>query len=656
MKKLNFLLLILIVSFFVSCGSNDNKGPKFETKESGSSVQTEMAASGPVSVKKYETAEGADPSITAEMGGAGFEDVAESMGFVTNNTFEAPGDPNAKKGGEFTFSLTEYPATLRTEGKDSNSSVISMIGGFIYEGLVSMDPKTLEFTPALASHWKIEDDKQTFWFRIDPNARWSDGKPVVADDILSTWKLHMDEGILSPYDTQLYGKYEEPEIVSKYIVKVKAKELNWRLFLYFGASMSIYPSHHLKKIDGKGYLEKYQWNMLPGTGPYVLDDANTVKGQKISIRRRSDYWAENSRGNIGANNFDLINIVIIRDEVLEKEKFKKGDIDFYNIGRAQWWVNEFNIENPEPPFEELTRGLVQKVKVFNKKAQGISGLAFNMRKAPFDDIKIRKAFAMLWNIDQLIETLFFKEYKRITSGYPGSIYANEDNFVTYYNPEEANKLLDEAGWKNRNEEGYRINGNGEILELDFMIDQGRERIFTPYQEDLKKSGIKLNLKIADYNSISSAMNERRFKLLNVSWGGLFFPNPESSLHSNTADPDNTTNITGFKNARVDEICEEYNVCFDAAQRVKLLKEVDKIVSETVHYAYGWYSPYTMRAAYWNKFGMPASVISYTGDWNSLLSLWWYDQEKAETVKKGREDKSITMPIGPTEIDFWNLNN
>ncbi|MBN1968139.1 MAG: hypothetical protein JXR48_15080 [Candidatus Delongbacteria bacterium] len=651
---MSFFRLVLLISVLglISCGSNQNDNKKLETG-SNNTIKVEIADDGPVSMKKYNTPNGADPKISSELGGDGFESIADSLGFITNDNFTPVGDSSAVKGGEFTFALNEFPATLRTDGKDSNSSVITMIGNLIYETLLTFDREKQQYLPGIASHWKIENDKQTFWFRIDPNARWSDGKPVVAEDILYTWRLHMDEGILSPYDQQTYGDYEEPEIISKYMIKVRAKKLNWRLFLYLSNDTFIFPAHHLKKIDGKGYMEKYQWKMLPGTGPYVLDEKNTIKGQKIAIRRRSDFWGENYKVNIGMNNFDKINIVVIRDEVLVKEKLKKGEIDFYNVNRAQWWVNEFNEKDPTPPFEELTRGLVQKKKVYNFLPKGVSGLAFNMRKAPFDDIRIRKAFAMLWNRDQLINTLFYNEYRKINSSFPGSIYENKENLKIEYNPTEANKLLDEAGWKSRNSEGFRTNDNGELLEIDFMIEQSSERIFTPYQEDLKKSGVKLNLKIADRNTMFQAVNERRFKIHYQSWTGAFFPNPESSLHSRTADPDNTTNITGFKNSRVDEISDLYNESFDTVERIGLIKELDKIVSENVHYAYGWYTPYGLRCVYWNKFGMPKSVIGYADDWRIVPKLWWYDKTKAEIVKKGMLDKSVTMPAEDIEVDFFH---
>ena len=601
--------------------------------------------------KVFETVElpsGADPSVSAEMGGDGFT----GEGWETNTDFPLLADPNAKKGGSYTMRLVEFPSTLRNEGKDANNTMNSLIASMVYERLLTIHPTTIEFIPSLATHWKISEDKMTFTFRINPDARWSTGHRVTAQDVIETWRLHTDEGILAPYTNILYKKYEEPVAISPYIVQVRCTELNWRQFIYFAVSMTIWPSHIIKDLTGEDSFREYQFQMLPGSGPYTLSTKDIRKGTSLTLRRRNNYWAENARKSIGSDNFDRVKFLVVQDERLALEKFKKGEMDLYYIGRASWWINEFGGDaKGSESMEDIQRGLIQKRKIFNDDPQGIMGYVFNMREEPFNDIRIRKAFYYLFNRDKLIEKLFLNEYQYLNSYFPGRIYENPNNPVYKYDQEKAVNLLADAGWSERNEEGWLIK-DGQVFELTLAFaSPSSERIYTVYQEDLAQVGIKLNLKQSTPATMFKMANERNFKIHFQSWNGLLFPNPESSMHSNTADPDNTTNLPGVKNARIDEICTEYNVTFDQKEREKQIQEIDEILADMIPYALGWYAPF-QRIAYWNKFGHPEYYLTRVGDFLDIPQLWWYDEEKAQQLEAAKKDKSIQLEVGETINTYW----
>ncbi|MCC7431246.1 hypothetical protein IT568_10410 [bacterium] len=624
-KILNTLFLCALL-IFASCGGDS--GNKIAKNGNGS--------------------DGADPSVSAELGGNGFTGEGWE---TTASDFEPQGDPKAKKGGSFTMVQDEFPPTYRTEGKDTRHQILSMIEGMVYEGLLTLDSKTLKYNSALATHWKISEDKTTYTFRIDPNARWSDGKPVVAEDVVATYKLLVDKGIEDPSTNGTYEEnYELPVAESKYIVSVKCKKVNWRSFIYFSTRV-IFPSHHLNKIDGKGYLTKYQFQMMPGSGAYVLDQDATKKGEVLVLKRRKDYWAENYQANIGLNNFDEIRFVFVLDDRLQLEKFKKGEFDFYMPSRAQWWVQELDPTN----VDEISRGLIQKRKIFNYKPLGMSGLAYNTLEEPFNDIRVRKAFGMLWNVDQLIEKLFFGEYERCRSYFQGSIYENPKNPLPVYDPDQAVKLLAEAGWTKKAGQKY-LTKNGKNFELDFMIDQSWERIFTPFQQDLEKVGIKLSLVNVTPQAKFEQVMGKKFKVTHQGWTGLVFPNPETSLHSKYSKEVETNNITGMANKRIDEICDIYDKTYEISERVKLMQELDAIAVSEENYSFGWVAPYGSRIAFWNKFGMPESGLTYSGDWVVVPTLWWYDADKDKALQEAKTDKNKKLEVPPMIVDYWNKRN
>ena len=225
--------LLLILALAVGCSSGSER-------EMGSETSMPTAPSGPVSMDKEDypvfpdADAGADPSVPAEQGGKGFTGV----GWETNTDFDFIGDPRALKGGLLRDHLRDFPGTLRTEGPESNSAFNYGITSMAYESLVGLHPTTLEHIPSLATHWQISEDKMTYRFRINPNARFSDGMPVTSEDVVATYDFMMDKTLLSPSNQMVFGKLERPVAESMYIARVRAKELNWRNFLYF-SGMSI---------------------------------------------------------------------------------------------------------------------------------------------------------------------------------------------------------------------------------------------------------------------------------------------------------------------------------------------------------------------------------------------------------------------------------
>jgi len=625
-----FIIIILLSSFLISCGKS-KRTKTFDTK--------------PVSIKQYDTPPGADPNVSAELGGEGFT----GEGWETKEDYNVIGNPDAVKGGSIILAIPDFPATLRMVGKDANSYVNYLLKYQIsYEGLLSLDPITEEFIPELATHWKISDDKREFTFRINPDARWADGKPVIAEDVIATWKLHVDPGILSPYTNILYGSYEEPVAVSKYIVKVKTKQLNWRQFLYFGASLRIMPAHIIGGISGTEYLEKFQFKFIPGSGPYIIDEKDIRKGQSLGLRRRSDYWAEDKKYNVGKFNFDFIRFDVVTDRRIEFEKFKKGEIDLIDLTGISKIDNWRELES----YEKYSQGLLLRREIYNQYPSGLRGICFNMRKPPFDDIRLRKAFAHLFNRSKIIEKLYYGMPAIQDSYYANSIYENPNNPKIRYDFDKAKQLLEEAGWSEKNSDGYLVK-DGKIFEFDLPFGHPTlERFLTIYQEDLKNAGIKLNLRQVDGTTSFKIGNERNFSAIYTGWGGLVFPNPESSFGPGTADQPNSTNWSGVKDARVDTLCIKYNISFDRDERIKIIQEIDFILCNLQPYALAWYYP-AQRVAFANKFGYPKGYLSRTEDITDAIPTYWFnDPEKAVEYEKALKDKSIVLEQGEIVVKYW----
>ena len=413
----------------------------------------------------------------------------------------------------------------------------------------------------------------------------------------------------------------------------------------------VFPAHILKTVDGAAYLKDYNFKLLPGTGPYIVNESGIQKGKSITITRRKDYWAGNYRANIGMNNFDRIEITVVRDENLAFEMFKKGDLDYFEFSRAKTWVEDTNTDS-------FQRGLLLKKKVFNDYPASVATFAFNTRRAPWDDIRVRTAMSLLLNRQLLIQKLFYNEYIPTNSYYPGTAYENPKDPKNLYDPEQASKLLAEAGWKDRDSQG-RLTKNGQPLQVELLYaNQQSETYLTTYQEDLRKLGISLNLRLVTFETLVKLLDQRQFDMLAIGWGaGSVFPDPRPEYHSSTADVPNTNNISGFKDKRIDDICDQYDAEPDPHKRAMLLQKLDDILTSLHHDILTWYSP-ADRIAYWNKFGVPKGTLASVGEAVTsplapgVEQLWWIDPGQSQKLAAAMRDSSAKLDIPPVEDHYW----
>lgn len=572
-------------------------------------------------------------------------DSSEKISWKTNTQFPPEGSPQAVKGGAIRYWVGDFPTTLRFIGKDSNSVTNSLIESMCFERLLMIHSDTLEFMPNLAINWAISEDRRTFHFRLNPRARWSDGKPVVAADVVATYDLMMDDGLLDPALQVVYGKFERPTAISKDVVQVKAKDLNWRNFLYFAASMAILPAHEIQGMEGGEFLRKYQFKLPVNSGPYQVLDSDIKRGDHFTFRRRKNYWGYGERFATGLYNFDLIRCVSTPDYLLAFERAKKGEIDIFQVLMAKQWVEDV----PQLPL--VQRGVQVARRIYNDEPVGTQGIAFNMRVPPVNDVRVRKALAYALDRGTMIEKLMYNEYKPLDT-YFGGLYQNPDNELVRFDLGKAEELLIEAGYQERGSDGYRVK-DGRPLQIELMYSsEASARFLTVYQEDLKRLGVKLDLKyVTPATAFQAAYGDRNFVATTQSWTGLIFPNPETSWLSSLAEAKNNNNITGFKSPRVDELCDQYDEMFTVAERVKAIREVDGLVFREHPYVLFWYLD-NIRLLHANRFGMPEWGLGRTSREDSALALWWIDPEKDKQFKAAQANSSLKMEPGPQELRYW----
>lgn len=581
-----------------------------------------------------------DTSVAPEDGGPGFT----GKGWTTANPGPI-GDPNAVKGGAMRSHIPAWPDNLRQYGIRSNTWLNYLVRDLCYESLLGIDPRTLEFMPALATHWKISDDNMKFTFRINPKAHWSDGKPVTSEDVIATYRLLNDDSLLAPMSKEMIcNKMNEPVAKSKYIVEVECKTKDWRNFISI-SGMVLLPAHEIGDITGKQYLDDYNFKYTAVSGPYMIYQDDIVTNESITLTRRDDYWGKGLESNTGLYNFDRIRFVVIREDRLAFDKACKGELDFYNVNTAKWWVEDL------PELDAVNDGHLLRRKVYTKFPKGYQGQAINMRNPPLDDVRVRKALAHLYDRRTMLEKFAYNEYEPLSSYYPGSDAANTSNVLVEFDPKRATELLAEAGWTERGTDGILVkDGKRFSITLTYRS-QFFEKYLTVFQEAAKGAGVELKLQLLDPETAWNNLQDRSFTMSGINWGAILFPAPKSNWHSSMADKKGSNNFVGFKSDVADKLIEQYDAEFDLAKRTELLRQLDGEIFKHHPYVLDWYLP-CERFIYWNKFGMPDTVLLKYHEWEDAFALWWVDEEQEKQLKTARESGE-KLSIPPEIVKPWD---
>ena len=518
---------------------------------------------------------------------------------------------NAVAGGEISIFAGQYPKSLNYY--IDNNVLSAEIFGSLYETLLSINPVTLEYEPGLAEKWVIADDKKTFTFYIDKRARWSDSLPITAYDVKWTYEAIMDpRNLTGPHKVDL-ERFESPVVIDKYTIRFTAKDVHWKN-LGAVSSFNILCKH---AFEGKDF-NRINFEFPVVSGPYKLGEIN--EGVFITLERRENWWRRRFKRSRGVGNFQTIRFKFFAERENAFEAFKKGMIDIYPVYTSRIWINETKGDN-------FLKNRIVKQKIYNYSPVGFQGFAMNMRKSPFDDLRVRKAMALLLDRRKMNSLLMYDQYF-LHKSYFEDLYTKENpctNELVEVNREEALNLLRQAGWVVNPAYGF-LEKNGQRFSFKFLTsDSSSEKFLAIYSEDLKDVGIELIIDKKDWAAWARDMEEYNFQMTWAAWSSGIFKDPESMWFSKEADRKGGNNITGFKNVRVDGLIEKQKEIFDIKKRNEIYREIDKTIYNTFPYVLLWNIDYT-RLLYWNKFGAPDTVLSRYGNESSAYWYWWLDED------------------------------
>lgn len=486
-----------------------------------------------------------------------------------------------KKGGNsITYNIGGEPTTLSP--LSSSDAYTPAVHSYIFESLLDRDVDTYEWKPALATEWTISDDKRVFEFTIRQGVKWHDGKDLTAEDVKYSYDIIYTDDYKAVQIRPYYESIKSVEVLDKYKIRFTVKD---DYFMNFDvcAGIQVLPKHFYSNPENK----KEFGRKLIGTGPYMLSKYD--KGQKIILVKNPDWWGNNVESEKTSYRIKKINLRMVSEENVSLELLKKGDIDFMGL-RPEGFVKK--------TVGDVWEKKITKVKTENKSPKGYSFIAFNLKHPILKDREVRKALTMLFNRPLMLDKFEYNLSEFATGPiYVQSDYASPNVKPVEFNPNEALKVLNQAGWKDTDKDGILdkvINGKKTKLSftiMDPLIDI--MKYLTIYKEDASKVGVEINIKNIEWNSFVKLLDEKNFEAVRLAWGGGSVEwDPKQIWHTSSI-AGAGSNFISYSNPEVDKLIDESRKLYDRDKRITILRKVHEMISADYPYVWWFNSKYTL---------------------------------------------------------------
>ncbi len=510
-------------------------------------------------------------------------------------------NPNAPKGGQV---VQSFPGTFDSLNPFAIKGTAAQGLSLYYDRLMARawdEPFTLY--PLIAERADVPEDRSSITFHIDPRAKFRDGSPITAADVVFSFETLKQHG--RPNMRRVYKLVAKTESPDAHTVRFSLGEGYDRETVMILAMMPV--------------LSKSWWKERPfdsatlqpplSSGPYMI--AKIDPGRRIVYERDKNYWAANLPVNKGQYNFDSIVYDYYRDDTVALEAFKAGNVDLRREFNAAKWASAYDIP-------AVRRGDIVMEAMPHGRTERLTALIFNTRRAPFDDIRVREALSQVLDFRWINANLFRGQYKRAASYFPNSTLAatgtpSEEEqallapykdrlpatvFGPAWQPPDirdqadlrthlrlADKLLKQAGWIVKN--GKRIQATNPDRPLTFeMIVNAREdeKIALQFAANLERLGIGLTIRVLDTAAFTGRLNDYDYDMVLHYWQNTLSPGSEQVSYWTCASRDQPSrwNYAGICSPAIDTLAE-------GIARSKTREELEaKVHALDRALTWGWY--------------------------------------------------------------------
>jgi microcin C transport system substrate-binding protein len=550
-------------------------------------------------------------------------------------------DPNAPKGGLLHLAAVDSFSTLNPFTLKGETAAGA---GLPFESLLTGSADEADSSYGLiASHVELAPDRSWVRFVMRPEARWHDGTPITADDVVYSFDTLLADG--HPIFRIQYAGVERVERIADREVTFYFSDLTNRKLPQLVGGMP---------IISKAYYESHPFTettMEPplGSGPYRVGTIDP--GRAITYERDEDYWGAALPVNVGRNNFGEIRFDYYRDRTVMVEALKAGEFDFHEEFTSKTWVTAYDLS-------EIDEGWLVKETLPDNTPSGVQAYFINTRLSKFQDRRVREALSYVFDYEWLNKNLFYGLYDRMASYFENSELAArglpseaelvflephrgaipDEVFTKEFTPPKtdgsgnnrsnlraARKLFEEAGWVLQ--EGTLVNSaTGEPMEIEFLyFEPSFERVIAPFARNLKRVGIEAKLRLVDGPQYQRRLEEHDFDITTRRFVLDLSPGAELNAYfaSDSADRIGSLNSSGVEDPAVDALIGEILAATNRPTLVAATRALDRVLLWNHYMIPQWFKG-VHHVIYWNKYGRPAIKPKYA---RGVADTWWVDPDK-----------------------------
>ncbi len=588
-------------------------------------------------------------------------DLPEGLVWEDGSDLPEIGSPEAKKGGTLYGSLADFPRTLRLFGPDANGSFrpwilddTRMWFGRRHPNDTSIDANgNFRYLPGIAKAWAMDRENRTVYVKIDPEARFSDGEPITSDDMMFSLYFWHQDFIQAPWSNNFFKRnftnitrYDD-HTFSLTLPEAKPNMIGRVL------ELEPLPEHFFAEL-GEDYVQRYQWEFVPTSGPYVLEPENLKKGRSVTLTRNPDWWAKDKKFWRYRYNPDRIHLTVIRDTAKTFEAFRKGELSMFGLALPEYFYEKLPATDPL-----VADGYVHRAVFYNQIPRPTYGLWINSDRPYLNNRDVRVGINYASNWDKVIAEYFRGDYLRMRTTADG--YGEFTHPTLRARPFDVERALEhfaKAGFTERDTDGVLMNAAGD--RLSFTLSTGYENLkdtLTILREEALKAGLEFRLEVLDgtasWKKVQEKQHDIHFSAFNV--GPEMYPRYWETYHSVNAydvpwlpdgspNPDRklkaqTNNLQSIANPELDRRIEAYRASDDVDEMKRLAFEMEEILYEDGSFVPGFVIPF-MRGAYWRWVKFPEDFnVKLARSLGEYFLYWIEDDVREETMNSRRSGET-----------------